>query len=187
MELNIRNMVCGRCIKTVKQVLVDVSLTPLTVDLGKVILEKPPLPKQLDELKTKLLAEGFELIDDQKAKIVQQVKTLILDLVHYKDLSDLKFTLSTYLSQQLHRDYSYLSNLFSSIENYTIEQFFILQKIEKVKELLVYNEMTLSEMAYKLGYSSTAHLSAQFKKTTGFTPSQFKQFKDHNRKELDQV
>jgi AraC-like DNA-binding protein len=99
----------------------------------------------------------------------------------------MSFKLSTYLSAELHRDYNYISNLFSSVENYTIEQFFILQKIEKVKEWLVYDEISLSNMAFRLGYSSTAHLSAQFKKITGFTPSQFKQVKDHKRKELDKI
>ena len=112
---------------------------------------------------------------------------MIIELVHYSNLDEMKGNLSDYLSSKLYKDYHYLSNLFSSVENATIEQYFILQKIEKVKEWLVYGEFNLNEMAFKLGYSSASHLSSQFKKVTGFTPSQFKKLKDHHRKSLDQL
>ena len=188
MELHVKNMVCGRCMKTVKQVIAsELGDTNAAVSLGLIKLQAEPTAEQLNNLKAALGKEGFELIDDQKTRLVQQVKNLIVELVHYKDLSDMSFKLSTFLGAELHRDYNYISNLFSAVENYTIEQFFILQKIEKVKEWLVYDEMSLSNMAFRLGYSSTAHLSAQFKKITGFTPSQFKQVKDHKRTELDKI
>jgi AraC-like DNA-binding protein len=150
-------------------------------------LEGSLTPEQMQQVKTALQAEGFEIIDDQRTKLVEQVKKLIIELVHYKELDEMKENLSEYLSRHLHKDYTYLTNLFSSVENNTIEQYFILQKIEKVKEWLVYGELTLSEMAFKLGYSSVAHLSSQFRKITGFTPSQFKKLKDHHRKTLDSL
>ena len=188
MELHVKNMVCGRCMKTVKQVIEStLGHSPAEVSLGLVKLQAEPSTEEMYNLKTALQKEGFDLIDDQKTRLVQQVKNLIVELVHHKDLSDMSFKLSTCISAELHRDYNYVSGLFSSVENYTIEQFFILQKIEKVKEWLVYDEMSLSNMAFRLGYSSTAHLSAQFKKITGFTPSQFKQVKDRKRTELDKI
>ena|SRR5688500_14218486 len=188
MELHVKNMVCGRCMTKVKQLIQsELGDSCADISLGLIKLEADPTAGQMNSLKTALEKEGFELIDDQKTRLVQQVKNLIVELVHYKDLSDMSFKLSTFISAELHRDYNYISNLFSSVENYTIEQFFILQKIEKVKEWLVYDEMSLSNMACRLGYSSTAHLSAQFKKVTGFTPSQFKQVKDHKRTALDRI
>ena len=120
-------------------------------------------------------------------KIIEQVKNAIVNLVHYGELDELNVNLSTLLSNKLHKDYNYLSNLFSSVESTTIEQYFILQKIEKVKELLVYDEFSLSQIAFKLGYSSVAHLSNQFKKVTGFTPSEFKKQKEHHRNHLDKL
>lgn len=180
-------MVCARCIKVVSNVFDEIELPVRSVQLGVVETNEAVPEEKLAVLKARLAEEGFEVLDDQKIKMVEQIKNAIVDLVHYKNLDDLNINLSTYLSGLLHRDYNYLSNLFSSIENTTIEQFFILQKIEKVKELLVYNELTLSEIAFRLGYSSVAHLSNQFKKITGFTPSEFKKLKDHNRKSLDEV
>ena len=120
-------------------------------------------------------------------KLIEQIKNEIINLVHYGDLDELAVNLSTLLSKKLLKDYNYLSNLFSSVENTTIEQYFILQKIEKVKELLVYGEQSLGEIAFKLGYSSVAHLSNQFKKLTGFTPSQFRQLETKNRRSLDSI
>ena len=187
MELNIKNMVCGRCIKTVTNVLNEAGVKVLSIQLGKAIIPDGLPPEQLEVVRKKLEAEGFELLDNQKAKLVQQVKQLIIDLVHYGDLDEMKVNLSDYLADKLNKDYHYLTNLFSSVENSTIEQYFILQKIEKVKEWLVYDELTLSEMAFKLGYSSVAYLSGQFKKMTGFTPSQFKKLKDHHRRAIDKI
>ncbi|MDB5193679.1 MAG: AraC family transcriptional regulator [Segetibacter sp.] len=180
-------MVCGRCIKVVQNVLSELHLPASHVSLGKIHVVDNADQQKIDLLRVRLEEEGFELLDDQKVKLVEQIKNLIIQLVHYSNLEDWNLNLSAYLTDELHRDYNYLSHLFSTIEITTIEQFFILQKIEKVKEWLVYNQFTLSEMAYKLGYSSVAHLSSQFKKITGFTPSDFKQLKDHHRKPLDQV
>ena len=131
--------------------------------------------------------KGFKWIEDGKIKLVEEIKKEIVNLVHYTDLDEMSSNLSQHLASRLHKDYHYLSNTFSSVENTTIEQYFILQKIERVKEWLVYNELTLNEMAFKLGYSSVAHLSTQFKKVTGFTPTQFKELKQHHRKPLDKV
>lgn len=187
MELHIKNMVCNRCIKTVSSIFANEGIVPESVELGVVRL-KNALPTEKEKtIRALLAADGFEWLDDQKTKQVEEIKKVIIDLVHYGELDEMSKNLSGYLAEKLHRDYHYLSTLFSSLENTTIEQYFILQKIEKVKEWLVYNEFTLSEIAYKLGYSSVAHLSGQFKKVTGFTPSQFKNLKEHNRKPLDRV
>ncbi len=136
------------------------------------------MPKeQYAQLSGALKEVGFELIDNKRSKLIEQIKAYIIDTVHFSEL----------LSQHLHHDYSYLSNLFSEVEGITIEHFIISQKIEKVKELLLYNAQSLSQIAFNLGYSSTAHLSAQFKKLTGLTPSQFKQIGAQNRKPLDGI
>ncbi|HEX6846324.1 MAG TPA: AraC family transcriptional regulator [Chitinophagaceae bacterium] len=187
MELSIKNMVCGRCIKTVAGILQDAGLPLLSVQLGKAIVADDASKEQIDLIRHALSQEGFELLDDQRSKIVEQIKNEIVNLVRNSDLDEMKTNLSTYLANKLHKDYNYLSNLFSSVESTTIELYFILQKIEMVKELLVYNQFSLSEIAYKLGYSSVAHLSNQFKKITGFTPSQFKKLETHNRRSLDKI
>ncbi len=180
-------MVCARCIKSVTGIFRSVDTDLKNIKLGVAEVEAELSQRNLETVKRLLEEEGFELIDDNKMKLVESIKNLIVELVHYKDLEEMKENLSDYLSKQLHKDYTYLTNLFSSIEETTIEQYFILQKIEKVKEWLVYDQLTLSEMAYKLGYSSVAHLSGQFKKITGFTPSQFKKLKDHNRTKLEDI
>jgi AraC family transcriptional regulator len=187
MQYNIKNMVCARCIKSVMGIFQSVGANLKDVELGTVITKEELLPLQLEQVKKSLEAEGFEIIDDQRMKLVEQIKKLIIELVHMKELDEMKENLSDYLSNQLHKDYTYLSNLFSSLSNTTIEQYFILQKIEKVKEWLVYDELTLNEMAFRLRYSSVAHLSAQFKKITGFTPTQFKKLKSRDRKQLDKL
>src|SRR5690606_28337477 len=133
-----------------------------------------------------LILLGFEVIDDRKSLIIEKIKNIIIDLVHHQD-NDTKSNLSDVLSSKLHHDYNYLSNLFSEIEGTTIEKYFIAQKIEKVKELLVYDELSLSEIAFRLNYSSVAYLSNQFKKVTGLTPSHFKQIREDKRKSLDEV
>lgn len=186
-ELFIKNMVCGRCIKVVKEGLENLGLGVKEIILGKVMLAKPAGPGQLEKAGRMLEKEGFELIDDKRSRLVEAVRNAVIQAVHYSDLSEQKENFSEYLAHKLHRDYHYLSNLFSEVENITIEQFIIQQKIEKVKELLVYDELSLSEIAFRMGYSSVAHLSAQFKKVTGFTPSQFKQLKEHKRKPLDEI
>jgi len=186
MKLYLKNMVCNRCILVVKQELEAMNLHPLSLTLGEVELSKALTDEEKNELGTRLLALGFELIDDKKSRLIAQIKSLIIELVHQQD-SELKTNLSDYLSLKMHHDYSYLSGLFSEVEGTTIERYFIAQRIEKVKELLVYDELSLSEIAFRLNYSSVAHLSNQFKKTTGLTPSHFKNIKAEKRKPLDEV
>ncbi|RYF88563.1 MAG: AraC family transcriptional regulator [Chitinophagaceae bacterium] len=187
MEIHIRNMVCDRCIKSVRQVFERAGVRTERIQLGVVHTKEDLAPAKVEELKDALREEGFEWMDDHKVKLVEQIKNLIIQLVQSGEMEEMKGNLSAYLASKLLKDYYHLSQLFSSMENTTIEQYFILQKLERVKEWLVYDEYTISEIAYKLGYSSVAHLSGQFKKVTGFTPSQFKQFKDHYRKPLDKV
>ena len=187
MEVHIKNMVCDRCIKSVTSIFEQAGIAPESVKLGVVKVKTELSDEQKKDIKAVLEAEGFVLLDDQKAKLVDDIKRIIIELVHYGNLDEMDKNLSNHLAGKLHSDYHYLSNLYSSAENTTIEQYFILQKIEKVKEWLVYDEFTLSEIAFKLGYSSVAHLSGQFKKVTGFTASQFKQFKDHHRSPIDKV
>lgn len=187
MELNIKNMVCGRCLKVVREVMNKNELNVSSIELGKVNIENDLSDSQLLKIRQDLQSEGFDLVDDQKAMLVQSIKNLIIEQVHYGELDEMKENFSRYLSSKLHRDYNYLSNLFSSTQNITIEHFILLQKVEKIKELLVYDEKSVSEIAYSLGYSSPAHLSNQFKKMTGFSPSEFKRLKDHHRNPLDEV
>lgn len=184
--LFIKNMVCSRCIMVVQNELDKLGLNVKSVKLGEVVLAEEPTSKQKDALTEVLDALGFEVIDDKKSRIIEKIKNIIIDLVHYQD-NDTKTNLSDVLSDKLHHDYNYLSNLFSEVEGTTIEKYFIAQKVEKVKELLVYDELSLSEIADRLNYSSVAYLSNQFKKVTGLTPSHFKQIKEDKRKPLDKV
>jgi AraC-like DNA-binding protein len=187
MVVQVKNMVCDRCLKVVKNIFIEAGAIIDNIQLGTVDLRSDLDPQQQEAIKTRLSSEGFEWLDDQKAKVIAQIKQLIIDLVHYGELDEMKFNLSELLSTKLHKDYHYLSNLFSSLEETTIEQYFILQKIERVKELLTYNESTLSEIAIKLGYSSSAYLSSQFKKITGLTPSQYKKGNEPRRIQLDKL
>jgi|SRR5690554_3476001 len=184
--LFIKNMVCNRCIMVVQNELDKLGLDVRNVKLGEVNFTNEPTAKEKDALITALDPLGFEVIDDKKSRTIEKIKNIIIDLVHHQD-NDIKVNLSDVLSSQLHHDYNYLSNLFSAIEGITIEKYFIAQKIEKVKELLVYDELSLSEIAYRLNYSSVAYLSNQFKKVTGLTPSHFKQVREDKRKPLDEV
>lgn len=186
MRIYIKNMVCNRCIMVVQHELEKLGLAAKNIRLGEVTLDVPLADEDRTELKNALTPLGFELIDDKKTRIIEKVKNVIIDLVHRQN-NETNINLSSLLSQALNRDYNYLSNLFSEVEGTTIEKYFIAQKIEKVKELLVYNELSLSEIAYQLNYSSVAHLSNQFKKVTGLTPSHFKKIKEDKRKPLDQV
>lgn len=176
-------MVCPRCITAVLQLLMGVNITPIYVQLGEVLLQKPLNKKQLEEIGTQLKQLGFELLDDTRKQQIDKIKSVVIEHVHYA--IDKKFPFADILSKTLHKEYSQLSKLFSETEGITIEHYVILQKIEKTKELLAYNEMNLNEIAFKLGYSSVAHLSSQFKKVTGLTPSQFKSQGIHLRKSLD--
>jgi len=185
MKLAIKNMVCPRCIQAVSHVFDSMSVTPLDIRLGEVVLPARLTSAQQDILQQKLTAIGFELLDDQQQQLVEKIKSIVIDHVHQQE--DNHFVFTEVLPRMLGKEYSQLSKLFSEKEGITIEQYVILQRMEKVKELLSYNELTLSEIAYKLGYSSVAYLSAQFKKVTGLTPSQFKKLGINLRKPIDQV
>jgi len=186
MKLHIKNMVCDRCKMVVKAELEKLGYQPVSVELGEVVLEKELSAEEKTKLNENLHVVGFELIDDKKSQLIEKIKNLIIELVHQQN-STLKINLSDYLSNQLNHDYNYMTNLFSEVEGTTIEKYFIAQKIEKVKELLVYDELTLSEIAWQLNYSSVAYLSSQFKKVTGLTPSHFKNIRAQKRKPLDKV
>lgn len=186
MKIYIKNMVCNRCIMVVKNELERMGYKPVSLTLGEVEIEKEINRNEKAAINSHLQTFGFELIDDKKSKLIGQIKSLIIELVHNQN-SQLKANLSDLLSSKLHHDYTYLSNIFSEVEGLTIEKYFIAQKIEKVKELLVYDELSLSEIAFQLNYSSVAHLSNQFKKVTGLTPSHFKNIKVYKRKPLDEV
>ncbi|MDQ3536440.1 MAG: AraC family transcriptional regulator [Bacteroidota bacterium] len=183
--LHIKNMVCHRCIRVVKEELENSGLEVLDIKLGEVKVSGF-VDEKLNHIQNVLEQNGFELIDDKKARTVEKIKIAIIELIH-QDQQVLNINYSTFLEETLGLDYQYLSSLFSSTESITLEKYIILQKIERVKELLVYNELTLSEIAYQLGYSSVHHLSNQFKKTTGLSPSHFKKIKEDKRKALDKV
>lgn len=185
--LYIKNMVCDRCIMVVRQELDALKLNYKNVQLGQVELNEEPATETIDALRGKLTANGFELLDDKKSKIVERIKNVIVLLIHGKDADEFNLKLSAMLEEKLGMDYHYLTTLFSSVEGITIEKYAILQRVEKVKELLMYDEKSLSEIAYEMGYSSVQHLSQQFKKITGLTPTHFKQLKENKRKPLDQV
>ncbi|HLZ87622.1 MAG TPA: AraC family transcriptional regulator [Puia sp.] len=187
-HLYIKNMVCNRCIYTVRQIVEAEGLHPANITLGEVQLPAPPTAEQLTAIRRKLHEFGFEILDDQKHRVIEKIKTIIIEHIHQHGPDTGKHPVfSKLLAAELHKDYSALSKLFSEAEGITIEKYIIQQKIEKVKEWLAYDELTLSEIADRLGYSSVAHLSAQFKKTTGFTPSAFRKQKDHHRRPLDRV
>lgn len=185
-KLYIKNMVCNRCIMVVEDQLRKLHISPLSVELGEVVLAE----NLTDDLKTKirdvLEPLGFELIDNKRIQLVELIKNAIIDLVHYSD-TILQTNLSDYLTEKFHHEYSFLSKLFSEVTDTTIEKYYIAQKIERVKELLVYDELTLNEIADQLNYSSVSHLSTQFKSATGMTPSYYKKLKGHKRKPLDEV
>ena len=185
-EIFIKNMVCNRCVMVVKNIFTDAGAEPEAVILGKVTLPTPPTSSQYEKIEKKLNEVGFEILTDQKKKLVDQVKSVIVKNIQ-GDLSERNLNFSDILATSLNKDYSYISKLFSEAEGITIEKFIIDQKTEKVKEMLAYGEKSLNDIAFDMGYSSVAHLSSQFKKTTGFTPSEFKKLKDHHRKSLDNV
>ena len=186
MKLYIKNMVCSRCKMVVKAQLENIGLHPLSVNLGEVEIEEELSKEELLQLDTKVRALGFELMDDKKSQTIEKIKNVIVKLVHHSN-HNIKTNLSAFITSQIHQDYNYLSNLFSEVEGTTIEKYFISQRIERAKELIVYNELTLSEIADELGYSSVAYLSNQFKKVTGFTPSYFKSLKEYKRKNIEEL
>lgn len=184
--LFVKNMVCNRCIMVVQNELEKLGFEFTNIKLGEVTLTRELNLDERNSLEAVLIPLGFEVIDDKKSRIIEKIKNIIIDLVHHQD-NDVKNNLSDILGEKLNHDYNYLSNLFSEVEGTTIEKYFIAQKIEKIKELLVYDELSLSEIAIRLNYSSVAYLSNQFKKVTGLTPSHFKQIREEKRKPLDKV
>lgn len=184
MKLFIKNMVCPRCIMSVEQILKANKLDTKYIHLGEIELTTTPAKSQLQQFSDDLQKVGFELLDDQKTQLIEKIKTLLIEEVQQGNIED-HFSIHKYLTKKIFKDYSSLSKLFSEVEGITIEQFFILQKIEKTKEWLVYNELSLSQIANNLGYSSSQHLSAQFKKLTGMTPTQFKSLGAIHRNGID--
>ncbi len=179
-------MVCSRCKMVIKAQLENMGLRHLSVNLGEVEIEEELSKEELLQLDTTLRALGFELIDGKKSQTIEKIKNVIVKLVHHSN-HNIKTNLSAFITSQIHQDYNYLSNLFSEVEGTTIEKYFIAQRIERAKELIVYDELTLSEIADQLGYSSVAYLSNQFKKVTGFTPSYFKSLKEYKRKNIEEL
>lgn len=186
MKLYIKYMVSLRCKMLVKSELEKLGLTCISVDLGTVEIKDKISEKQLETFNKNLKKSGLELLDDKKNILVEKIKAVIIEMIHYSDEVP-KVNDSDYISEKLNYDYTYLSNTFSEVKGITIQQYIIQHKIEKVKELLIYDELTLTEIAYKLHYSSVAHLSNQFKKVTGLTPTYFKDLKDKRKKTLEEL
>ena len=181
-------MVCPRCIKVVQEEFEKLGINILSINLGEVETELPIDELPLQQISEILKKNGFELIEDSKGKTIEQIKTEIISAIQqYEEIDMDEINFSNYLSSKLNKDYHYLSSLFSKTEGITIEQYIILQKIEKTKEFIKYNELTLSEIAYRLGYSSVQHLSRQFKNVTGLTASQFKNDQNSLRKTIDSI
>lgn len=179
-------MVSNRCKIVVKEVLKELNFHFILVDLGEVEIMETLNTEQLTRLKKALQFSGLELMDDKRSILIEKIKNVIIEMVH--DSNDLiKINHSDYISEKLNMDYTYLSNIFSEIKGITIQQYIITHKIEKVKELIMYGELNLTEIAYQLNYSSVAHLSNQFKKITGLTPSHFKQLKDKRRSPIEEI
>jgi AraC-like DNA-binding protein len=186
MKLFIKYMVSNRCKMVVKEILKEMNLHFILVDLGEVEIMEDITPEQRELLKNELLESGLELMDDKKSILIEKIKTIIIQMIHHTQ-EDIKINFSDYLSEKLHHNYNYLANLFSDIQGTTIEHFIISHKVERVKELMIYGELTITEIAYKMNYSSVAHLSTQFKKVTGLSPSHFKQLKDKRRNPIEEV
>jgi AraC-like DNA-binding protein len=179
MKLYVKNMVCNRCKLAVKEALKNLELTYVIVELGEVEILETISQEQRMLIKAALLESGLDLMDDKKSILIEKIKNVITKLIHYTE-QEPKYNFSAFLSSRLNYDYTYLANLFSEAEGITIEQYIIAHKIERVKELLMYNELSLTEISFKMHYSSVAHLANQFKKVTGYTTSYFKQMQ-HKR------
>jgi len=186
MKIYIKYMVSLRCKMVVKEELKKLGLHFIVVDLGEIEIMEDISDIQREELKTALLNSGLELMDDKRAVLIEKIKNVIVEMVHYSDELP-KVNYSEYISEKLSYDYTYLSNLFSEVKGITIQQFIIIHKIELVKELLLYDELNLTEISYRLQYSSVAHLSNQFKKITGLTPSEFKHLKIKHRSTIEEI
>ena len=186
LKLYIKYMVSNRCKMAVKEDLKKLGLHFIVVDLGEVEIMEDLSAEQLSQLKIALLNTGFELMDDKRAVLIERIKNTIIEMVHYSN-ELIKINFSNYLSEKLNHDYTYMSNLFSEVQGTTIEQFIISHKIERIKELIIYGELNITEIAWKMNYSSVAHLSNQFKKMTGLTPSHFKQLKEKRRSPIEEI
>jgi AraC-like DNA-binding protein len=185
--IHIKNMVCPRCVTAVEQTLTGLNIPYAHVELGVANLDKKLTQDELKKLDEELKKIGFELIQDKNYQLIEKVKTIIVDHIHHHKAQELKINYSEYLSQKTGKEYSGLSKLFSDIENTTIEKYIILQKIEKVKELISYGELNFSQIAFETNYSSVAHLSKQFKKITGHTLSDYKKLGENQRTTIDKV
>ena len=185
-KVHIKNMVCPRCIATVEDLFKELNIKILAIQLGEISILNEINESQKSQLKEILIKNGFELLEDNKSKLIGQIKSIVVDQIHHKS-EYLNINFSTLLSEKLNHEYTSLSRLFSSVEGITIERFTLKQKIEKVKELLFYNQLSLSEIAFQMNYSSSAHLSAQFKKETGMTPSEFKKIRKPSHQPLDSL
>jgi AraC-like DNA-binding protein len=179
-------MVSARCKMAVKEELKKLGLHFVFVDLGEIEIMEDISTDQREQLKFDLLQIGFELMDDKRAVLIEKIKNVIIEMVHHSD-EEIRINFSVYLSKKLNHDYTYLANLFSEIQGTTIEQFIISHKVERIKELMIYGELNITEIAWKMNYSSVAHLSNQFKKVTGLSPSHFKQLKDKRRSPIEDI
>ena len=186
MKLFIKNMVCSRCKMVVKSELEKLGLHPINIELGEIEIQETNIDSLKDVLLQNLHLIGFDILDDKRSKTIEKIKTLIVELVHHSEEA-LTINLSEYISEQLHQNYHYLSNLFTEMHGTTIEYYYITQKIERAKELLIYDELSLSEIAFRLNYRSVAHLSKQFKKVIGLTATHFKQLKIKKRKPIEEL
>ena len=186
MKLYIKYMVSNRCKMAVKEELKKLGLHFIVVDLGEVEIMESITPDQREKLKLSLLDSGLELMDDKRAVLIEKIKNTIIEMIHHSD-EVIKTNFSDYLSEKLNHDYTYLANLFSEVQGSTIEHFIINHKIERIKELIIYDELNITEIAWKMNYSSVAHLSNQFKKVTGLSPSHFKQLKDKRRSQIEDI
>lgn len=186
MKLYIKYMVSTRCKMMVKESLKKLGLHFIVVDLGVVEIMENLSTEQLKALKIDLVDAGLELMDDKRAMLIEKIKNVVIEMVHHSDELP-KTNFSDFISKKLDHDYTYLANLFSEVQGTTIEQFIILHKTERIKELIIYGEMNITEIANRMNYSSVAHLSTQFKKVTGLTPSHFKQLKDKRRSPIEEI
>lgn len=188
MKLFIKNMVCARCIRTVRNIMSDAGVDVDDVQLGEVVITSPLTDVQKMLLINAFHDEGFELLDDKHSRIVERIKNLVISEIHYQQgMKKETVNFSDFLAGELGHDYSFLSKLFSAVEGITIEKYIITQKIERVKELIIYDEMNLQEISYQLNYSSSQHLSNQFRQVTGMTPTEFRQTHSHARRHLDHI
>jgi len=186
-KIYIKNMVCRRCVQVVEQILQDQDLACQSMQLGEVTLDATPAQEKLTALKDSLEQEGFQLLDNERIRLIEKVKNTIIRLIHQPDKVSLPIKLSVLLEEKTGKDYYYLSSLFSETEGTTIKKYLIAQRIERAKELLAYDELNLNQITDKLGYSNTAHLSSQFRQVTGMAPSRFKDIASERRTPLDQL